>query len=100
MKSYDAIIIGASFNHDDRAITAEYDYAQITLFVSMEKNKLKRRVLGGTIISPAAGEIMQELHLATTTDITLGDFMNKVYAYPTASRINQQTIQGILEYKE
>ncbi len=88
------------FDRDDKAITAEYDYGKITLFVSKEKNKLKRKILGGTIVSPNAGEIMQELHLATTADLCLADFMDKVYAYPTASRINQQTIKGIINYKE
>ncbi len=87
------------FDKDDKAITAEYDYGKITLFVSMESNKRKRKILGGTIVSPNAGEIMQELHLATTADICLADFMDKVYAYPTASRINQQTIKGIVNYK-
>ncbi len=88
------------FNQDDKAITAEYDYGKITLFVSNDRNKLKRKILGGTIVSPNAGEIMQELHLATTADICLADFMDKVYAYPTASRINQQTIKGIVNYEE
>ena len=88
-----------SFNHDDRAITADYAYGRISLFVTNEKNKMKSRVLGGSIIAPYAGEIMQELHLACTADIKLEDFMEKVYAYPTASRITQQTIQGIVEYK-
>jgi len=42
---------------------------------------------------------MQELHLATITNLSLDDFLKKVYAYPTASRINQQTIKGIVDYK-
>jgi pyruvate/2-oxoglutarate dehydrogenase complex dihydrolipoamide dehydrogenase (E3) component len=85
-----------AFNHDDRAITAGYEYGRITLFVSTERNKSRRRIYGGSIIAPNAGEIMQELHLASLSDICLSDFMEKVYAYPTASRINQQTIMGIV----
>lgn len=85
--------------HDDRAITGDYSYGQMTLFVSTERNKLKRKILGGSLIAPGAGDIVQELHLATTADLCLADFLDKVYAYPTASRINQQTIKGIVAYK-
>jgi len=85
--------------HDDRAITGDYSYGQMTLFVSTERNKLKRKILGGSLIAPGAGDIVQELHLATTADICLADFIDKVYAYPTASRINQQTIKGIVAYE-
>ena len=87
------------FDKDDKAITAEYDYGKITLFVSMDRNKRKRKIYGGTIVSPNAGEIMQELHLATTADLCLADFLDKVYAYPTASRVNQQAIKGIVNYE-
>ena len=85
-----------AFDHDDRAITSDYDYGKMTLFVTTDKIKSRRKILGGSIIAPTAGEIMQELHLACVADICLNDFMQKVYAYPTASRINQQTIMGII----
>ncbi len=87
------------FGHDDRAITADYTYGHMTLLVSNDRIKSRRKILGGSIIAPHAGDIMQELHLATTSDICLHDFIEKVYAYPTASRINQQTIMGIVNYK-
>ena len=85
-----------SLHKDDRAITANYDYGSMTLFVTTDKIKSRRKILGGSIIAPYAGEIMQELHLACVADICLNDFMEKIYAYPTASRINQQTIMGII----
>ena len=87
------------FGHDDRGITSDYAYGRMSLYTTRGKDKRKRKILGGTIIAPYAGEIMQELHLAITTDLCLGDFLDKVYAYPTASRINQQTIMGIVNYE-
>ena len=71
-----------SFHDDDRAITSESFYGQITLFTSKEKNKLRRRILGGTMIAPNAGDLVQELHLACIAGISLANFMDKVYAYP------------------
>lgn len=88
-----------SFEHDDRAIVGEYTYGKISLYTSRESNKMNRKILGGSIISPNAGEMMQELQLAALEGIKLEVFMDKIYAYPTASRINQQTIMGIVNYE-
>lgn len=87
-----------SFNHDDRAIVDEYTYGQITLYLTPKTfwNR-KRKILGGSIICPNAGEIMQELTLAMENDIPIEAIYKKVYAYPVASRINQQTIMGVIK---
>lgn len=42
------------------------------------------------MISENAGEIAQELILAMSSKIKLSSLFNKVYPYPTASRINKQ----------
>ncbi len=89
-----------SFYKDDRAIVGEYAYGKITLFVTPKRFwKSKRTILGGCIIAPNAGELMQELHLAADAGISLQTFLDKLYAYPTASRINQQAIMGIVNHK-
>ena len=89
-----------SFYKDDRAIVGEYAYGQITLFVTPKRFwKSKRTILGGCIVAPNAGELMQELHLAADAGISLQTFLDKLYAYPTASRINQQAIMGIVNHK-
>ncbi len=89
------------FHDDDRAIVGEYQYGKITLFVSSKSLwKTKRTILGGCIISPNAGELMQELQLAAKAGLDIEEIYNKLYAYPTASRINQQAIKGIVDYKE
>ena len=87
------------FKDDDRAIVDEYRYGKITLFLTPKTfwNK-ERKILGGTIIAPNAGELMQELTLAMETGLSIQQIYDKIYAYPVASRINQQTVQGVLEY--
>ena len=88
-----------SFHDDDRAIVDEYTYGKITLFLTPKTfwNK-ERKILGGSIIAPNAGELMQELTLAMETGLSIQQIYDKIYAYPVASRINQQTVQGVLEY--
>lgn len=87
------------FSKDDRAIVDEYTYGRITLFLTPKTfwNK-KRKIIGGTIIAPNAGELMQELTLAMETELSIEAIYDKIYAYPVASRINQQTVMGVLQY--
>jgi len=89
------------FSKDDRAIVDEYTYGKITLFLTPKTfwNK-KRKIIGGTIIAPNAGELMQELTLAMEAELPIESIYNKLYAYPVASRINQQTVMGVIKYDE
>ena len=86
------------FSKDDRAIVDEYTYSKITLFLTPITfwNK-KRRIIGGSIIAPNAGELMQELTLAMEQELPIDAITDKIYAYPVASRINQQTIKGVIQ---
>ena len=86
------------FSKDDRAIVDEYSYGKITLFLTPITfwNK-KRRIIGGTIIAPNAGELMQELTLAMEMELPIDAINDKIYAYPVATRINQQTIKGVMQ---
>lgn len=78
------------FSEDDRAVTDDYEYGKLILFI--EKKRLhagNAKILGGSMIAPNAGEITQELVLANTTGIKLKDLMNKIYAYPTAGNVHK-----------
>ena len=90
-----------SFTKDDRAIVDEYEYAKITLFLTPTSfwNK-QRKIIGGSIIAPNAGELMQELTLAMQEELPIDAIYDKLYAYPVASRINQQTIMGVIKSDE
>lgn len=69
----------------DRGITDNASGKAI-LFVSKEK------LLGGSVIAPNAGEIVQELILANTAGLDIKHLFGKVYPYPVASRINKQAL--------
>lgn len=89
------------FSKDDRAIVDEYAYGKITLFLTPKRLwSKKRKIIGGSIIAPNAGELMQELTLAMEQELPIDAIYEKLYAYPVATRINQQTIMGVIKYDE
>ena len=83
------------FQDDDRAVVDNYQYGKMILFISKGIFK-KKKILGGTMIAPGAGEIVQELILANTKGISINVLFDKIYPYPVASRINQKIV---VEYK-
>lgn len=84
-------VVDQSFKDDDRAIASGYaDDAHLRLYVRKKGLLGKVYILGGTMIAPNAGELIQELILAKQTGVTLNDIFNKIYPYPVASRINQK----------
>ena len=80
------------FSGDDRAITDNYQYAKIILYISKESLFKKEKILGGTMVAPNAGELIQELILANTSGLSIKNIFNKIYPYPVASRVNQHLI--------
>lgn len=85
------------FQHDDRAIVDDYRYGKLLLFISPKKFLKKQKILGGTMICPNAGEIIQELILANINRLSVNKIFNKIYPYPVATRINQKTV---VQYKQ
>ena len=84
--------IDQPFADDDRAIAEGYaDEAHLTLYVAPSRVPGRgAQILGGSMIAPQAGELVQEWILAIASGATLSDVFNKIYAYPVASRINQK----------
>jgi len=80
------------FSGDDRAVTDNYRYARTILYISKGGFFKKEKILGGTMIAPGAGELIQELILANTLGLSISSIFNKIYPYPVATRINQQLI--------
>lgn len=80
------------FTNDDRAVTDNYQYSKLILFISSKAFLKKQKILGGTMVAPKAGELIQELILANTSGLSIKAIFNKIYPYPTASRINQKAI--------
>ena len=86
--------IEQDFHEDDRSITANYHtYSKLALYLS-KKSLFNRKVkiLGGTMMAPHAGDLIQELLTANIAGLDINTIFNKVYPYPVASRINQRAI--------
>lgn len=75
---------------DDRTIV-ESGAGKSILFVGL-KGEQKGKILGGSILADSAGEIAQELILAMTRNLSLNALLNKVYPYPTRSRVNKRIV--------
>jgi len=82
------------FTDDDRAIVDETTYGKLILFISK-----KGKLLGGSMVAKNAGELFQELVLANTANLSIKHFFNKIYPYPTASRINKRIITNYFSKK-
>lgn len=92
-KNFDVII--QDFAEDDRAVVDEYRYGRLVLFVSKSSIPFrKQKILGGSMIAPQAGELVQELILAMKAGTPISEITRKIYPYPVASRINQKAIRS------
>jgi len=85
------------FKDDDRAVVDNYQYSKMILYITKGSLFKKEKILGGTMVAPHAGELIQELILANTSKLSVNAIFNKIYPYPVASRINQQIV---VKYKE
>ena len=81
-------VLESSFAEDDRAITDDAKYGYTKMFVDSKTKK----ILGGTMIAPNAGELIQEQIMAITNGLTTSAIFNKIYPYPTAGRINKRVV--------
>ncbi len=89
--------LDTDFKDDDRAITDDHRYGKLVLFISQGNFLHKEKILGGTMVAPGAGELIQELILANMAKIPISKIFDKIYPYPVASRINQNLI---VQYKQ
>ena len=71
------------FEDVSRATTDHYPESKLIVYLKGEQ------ILGGTMVAPNAGELFQELVLAKQNRIPIRKLLEKVYAYPTAARINR-----------
>jgi pyruvate/2-oxoglutarate dehydrogenase complex dihydrolipoamide dehydrogenase (E3) component len=88
--------LAKTFNDDDRAVTDEFQYSRVRLFISKKRLLQRQKILGGSMVAPGAGELVQDLILAMSEGLPINAIFNKIYPYPTASRINQAVI---VDYK-
>lgn len=74
-----------SFDEEDRSVTDGEKGSFLKVHVDKEG-----RVLGGTMVAEDAGELVQDLLTIHYNDLSLKALYNKVYPYPTKSRINRR----------
>ncbi len=79
--------ITQSFVDDDRAIVDDYRYGLTKVHVSPQGI-----ILGGTMVAPQAGELVQELILLMVMKRPITTLFTKVYSYPVATRINKRLV--------
>jgi pyruvate/2-oxoglutarate dehydrogenase complex dihydrolipoamide dehydrogenase (E3) component len=81
--------IHQSFEDDDRAVAA--DYRDSVLLLYLKKSRVgSGKILGGCMIAPGAGEMIQELLLLNILGKKYSTLTSKLYPYPVGSRINQK----------
>ena len=88
---YEKIVYG--FAEDDRAVIDDYAYGKLWLYLAKGNRLLgKRKLLGGTVVAPQAGEMIQDLILANTFGLGAGVIQKKIYPYPVASRVSKSAL--------
>ena len=88
---YEKLVL--DFKDDDRAIVDDFRDGKLILFIS------KGKILGGSMAAPNAGELFQELVLANSSGLDIKHIFSKIYAYPTASRVNKKIISNYFSKK-
>ena len=83
---YEKLVL--DFEDDDRSIVDDYVDGKLILFVS------KNKILGGSMAAMNAGEMIQELILMNSSGMDIKHIFNKIYPYPTASRVNKKIISN------
>ena len=68
----------ADLTHNDRARADGTDQGAVVIVTGP-----KRRIVGGHILSPSAGELIHELALAEAQELRLDDLAGLVHVYPT-----------------
>ncbi|MBD3244674.1 MAG: NAD(P)/FAD-dependent oxidoreductase [Candidatus Moranbacteria bacterium] len=86
-------VLTNDFKQDDRAIIEDYPSSYLKLFVA------KNKILGGAMIAPNAGELVQELILANSSGVKISEIFDKIYPYPTATRVNKSTVTALFSQK-
>lgn len=81
-----------AFNDDDRAVTDDYQFGKLILFISKNSIFSKTKIIGGSMAAPNAGEMVQELILANYAGLNIKKLLNKIYPYPVSSRVNQKIL--------
>ncbi len=85
--------LALEFDEDDRATIGNYRYGKTILYITPAGIWPGRStILGGTMLAPLAGEMVQELILAMHQKLPIQALFGKTYPYPVASRVNKALV--------
>jgi len=85
--------LSLEFGEDDRATIGNYRYGKTRLYTTPAGIWPGRStILGGTMLAPLAGEMVQELILAMHQKLPIQALFGKTYPYPVASRVNKALV--------
>ena len=86
-------VVNFKLEGDDRAVASDYRYGRLILFLKKSRWKPRNgKVLGGSIVAPNAGEMVQELIMAKQQGLGAGAIFNKIYPYPTQTRAHKMAL--------
>jgi len=88
--------LSLNFTDDDRSIVDNFQDGKMIIYITKNSKKI---LLGGSMVALHAGEMFQELVLAKSLNLSIKDLFNKIYPYPTASRVNKKIIADNLSLK-
>ncbi|MDW3646245.1 MAG: NAD(P)/FAD-dependent oxidoreductase [Bacteroidia bacterium] len=71
--------------HGDRATVSDFRYGKILIYLEKGKTILGEKLLGGTIVAPHAGEMVQEFIMTQNQGKGFLNIMGTIHPYPTAT---------------
>ncbi len=89
-RGIDAEVTRHELAHVDRAIAD----GETRGFIKVLTQRGSDRILGATIVAPAAGELIAEYVLAMTHGLGLKKLMGTIHIYPTSAEINKFAANG------
>jgi pyruvate/2-oxoglutarate dehydrogenase complex dihydrolipoamide dehydrogenase (E3) component len=84
------LVLRATFAHTDRA----HAEGQTDGFVKLIVTPWRGRILGGHIVGPQAGELIQEVTLAMRRGLNVRALADTIHVYPTLAMAVQQAALG------
>ena len=79
------------FAENDRAVIEGYPWAKMVLYTEKSRHLMSNtRLLGGSVVAPHAGEMIQEFITLMEGGLGSNVLFNKIYPYPVRSGANQQ----------
>lgn len=71
--------------HGDRATVSDFRYGKMLIYLEKGRTILGEKLLGGTIVAPHAGEMVQEFIMTQNQGKGFLNIMGTIHPYPTAT---------------